>query len=76
LIPRRLIAALILPVPVLLVAFAVLMGGSALADAAAAKVLYWIAIGALLLLVIDLILLLLALALRAADGRDDDAHRP
>ncbi|HUE69525.1 MAG TPA: hypothetical protein VMP01_01445 [Pirellulaceae bacterium] len=71
-IPRRLIAALLLPVPVLLVAFAVLMGGSALADAVAGRVLFWTAIAALLLLVIDLILLVLALALRAADPRADD----
>ncbi len=71
-ISRRLIAALLLPVPVLLVTFAVLMGGSALADAVAASVLFWIGIGALLLLVIDLILLLLALALRAADPRGGD----
>lgn len=71
-IPRRLIAALLLPVPILLVAFAVLMGGSALADAVAGRVLFWIAIAALLLLVIDLILLVLALALRAADPRADD----
>ena len=71
-IPRRLIAALLLPVPVLLVAFAVLMGGSALADAGAARVLYWIAIGVLLLLVINLILLVLAVALRAAETPDDE----
>jgi ABC-type uncharacterized transport system YnjBCD permease subunit len=72
LITRRLIAVLLLPVPVLLVAFAVLMGGSALADSLASRVLFWIAVAALLLFVINLILLVLALALRATDPHADD----
>jgi ABC-type uncharacterized transport system YnjBCD permease subunit len=72
LITRRLIAVLLLPVPVLLVAFAVLMGGSALADSLASRVLLWIAVAALLLFVINLILLVLALALRATDPHADD----
>lgn len=75
-IPRRVIVALLWPAPVLIVTFAVLMGGSALAlatdDRIAASVLKWVAAAALLALVVDLLLLLLALGINAAERRGDD----
>lgn len=80
-IPRRLIAGLLLPVPVLVVTFAVLLGASALAratsDGPAANVLFWLAITAVLLLIIDLLLLVMALAIRAVEeDRDDEDRSP
>lgn len=74
-ISRRILVALVLPVPVLLVAFAVLMGGSALAsaagDAGAGRLLRWIAVASMILLVIDLVLLLVALGIRAVEERSE-----
>lgn len=65
---------LVLALPVLIVAFAVLMGGWGLAqglgDPGGAAALRWIAIACLLLLVMDALLLLLALGLSAIEERD------
>ena len=64
---------------VLLAAFAVLMGGYALAaatsDTVGATVLWWVAIGCLLLIVIDVLLLVSVLGISAlvATERQDDA---
>jgi len=76
-IPRRLLAVLVLALPVLVVTFAVLAGASMLAggldDDAGAAALKWVAIGALIVLVIDALLLLAVLGIRAAqeDERSD-----
>ena len=77
-IPRRLLAVLVLALPVLVVTFAVLAGASLLAgglgDSAGAAALKWVAIGALIVLVIDALLLLAVLGIRAAqeDERSDN----
>jgi len=81
LIPHRLIVALLIPAPVLIVSFAVLLGASALTQAAgdqpAAFVLKWIAVAAVMLLVVDLLLLVLALGVNAvARGEDDERRQP
>lgn len=64
-IPRLAFQILVGALVLLIVAFAVLMGGYALAqatgDATAAAVLWWVAIGCLLLTAVDLILLVGAL---------------
>ncbi len=61
--------------PILVVSFAVLMGGSALArateDMVAARALQWIAIGLLILTVVDLVLLVGVLGLKALGDKDD-----
>lgn len=80
-IPRRVIVALLIPAPVLIATFAVLLGGSALAQATedhiAANVLKWVAVGALILLTVDLLLLVLALGVNAvARGEDDGPRQP
>jgi hypothetical protein len=70
------LATLLFALPILVVTFGVVLGASALAnglgDAAGSRVLFWIAISALLLLVIDAVLLLTVLGIRALDERDDD----
>ena len=75
LIPRRILVVLVLALPVLLVAFAVVMGGwgraQGMGDPGGATALRWIAMGCLMLLVIDLILLLMALGLNAIEERRD-----
>lgn len=83
-IPPRLLFVLVVGLPILVVAFAVLMAGSllaeALADPPAVRILRGVAIGDLLLLVIDGSLVLGALGFRAieADARqrqgDDDTR--
>lgn len=77
-IPRRLLAALVLALPVLVVTFAVLAGASMLAgglgDAAGATALKWIAVGALIVLVIDAVLLLAVLGIRAAQEDERQDH--
>jgi len=76
-IPRRLLAVLVLALPVLVFTFAVLAGASMLAgglgDAVGAAALKWVALGALIVLVIDALLLLAVLGIRAAqeDERSD-----
>jgi hypothetical protein len=76
-IPRRLLTTLVFALPILVVAFGVVLGAAelakALGDAAGARGLSWIAIAALILLVIDALLLLGALGLRALEEpRDHD----
>jgi hypothetical protein len=71
---------LVFALPLLVVAFAVVMGGYALAqatgDATAARALFWVAMACLMLTCVDLILLVGALGARAlgpgADREDSD----
>jgi hypothetical protein len=77
-VPRPLLITLVFALPLLVVSFAVVMGGYALAhatgDNAAAGVLWWVAMGCLILVCIDLILLvgiLGAKALAPPDRRQD-----
>ena len=80
-IPRRLIALLVYALPVLLVSFAVLMGGFSLAsatgDSLGAGVLWWIGMASLMLLAADLVLLVAALGVnhlaQSEDEQDGDA---
>jgi hypothetical protein len=80
LIPRREIVALLIPAPVLIVTFAVLLGGAALALATgeqiAAIVLKWVAVAAFILLVVDLLLLVMALGVNAVGRGGDDQPGP
>lgn len=80
-IPRRFLLALVLALPVLALAFGVILGAAelakALGDLAGARGLFWIAMTSLILLVIDAILLLGILGLRALqesheEPRDED----
>jgi hypothetical protein len=79
-IPRPLLFGLVFALPILVVSFAVILGAASLAqalgDAAGGRALFWVAIGALILLVIDALLLLGALGLRAlaVDETDDEPH--
>ena len=72
-VPRRMLVVLVLGLPVLIVAFAVVMGGWGLAqglgDPNGAAALRWIAMACLMLLVADGLLLLTALGLNALDDR-------
>jgi len=74
-IPRRILTVLVFSLPVLVVAFGVLMGGFILAqateDAAGAKVLRWVAVSALMLTIADVVLLVGALGINALGDRDD-----
>jgi hypothetical protein len=69
---------LVFALPVLVVAFAVILGAAQLAaameDAAGGRALLWVAIGALILLVIDVLLLVGVLGLKSlgADSPDDE----
>ncbi|MFN0020158.1 MAG: hypothetical protein ACKVP0_18005 [Pirellulaceae bacterium] len=71
-VPRRILTVLVLGLPVLLVAFAVVMGGWGLAqgmgDPAGATALRWIGVACLMLLVIDVVLLVMALGLNAIEA--------
>jgi hypothetical protein len=73
-ISRQILAALVLALPVLVLAFAVLAGASlltsAMGDVAGARALRWIAVGALVVLTIDALLLLAALGIRAVEEED------
>ena len=66
---------LVLALPLLVAAFSVLMGGAALAaateDAAGAQALRWVAIGVLMLTVVDLVLLVGVLGLKALEKETD-----
>ena len=79
-VPRQVLAFLVFALPVLVVAFGVLMGGFALAqaakDLAGAQVLWWVAMGGLMLLAVDVLLLVGALgvnALSQSDRETDDS---
>jgi hypothetical protein len=77
-IPRPLLLVLVYALPVLVVAFAVILGAAQLAaamgDAAGGRALVWVAVGALILLVIDVLLLVGVLGLKSlgADSYDDE----
>ena len=70
-IPRWLLTTLVIGLPILALLFGVVLGASELAaglgDAAGAKGLFWVAIGALILLVADSLLLLIILGLRSIE---------
>ena len=74
-IPRRLLTTLVFALPILVTGFAVMLGAALLAqglgDLAGARGLFWTAMGALILLVIDVLLLVGALGLMALDQRHD-----
>jgi hypothetical protein len=78
-IPRRYLVVPVLALPVLVVTFAVLAGATFLAatlgDAPGAAALKWVAMGSLIVLVIDAILLLALLGIRAVQ-EDEDQTRP
>ncbi len=75
-VPKRFLSILVFGLPVLVVLFAVSVGGHALAtevsDSAGARGLWWVAIGVLVLLLSDLILLVGVLGIRALGGDADD----
>jgi hypothetical protein len=74
-IPRPVLTILVFALPLLVVAFSVLMGGSALAsateDMSGAQALRWVAIGVLMLTVVDIVLLVGVLGLNALGHGDD-----
>lgn len=76
-IPRPILATLVFALPLLIVAFAVLMAGGTLAqamgDTGGALVLRWIALGLLMLTAVDLVLLVGVLGIRALDDREDNS---
>ena len=78
-ISRRLLAIFVLGLPVLLVIFAVVMGGYLLAqqteDAVAGSVLRWVGVACLMLLVIDVVLLVAALGIRALEQEEEPADQ-
>ena len=79
-VSKKLLQVLVVGLPLSIVGFAVLMGGSAIArglgDDLGARVLAWIAAGILMLGVVDVLLLVTALGLNAlADPRDEDRPR-
>lgn len=73
-VPKPILVVLVAALPVLVVAFAVLMGGEALAratsDAISARVLFWVAMSVLMLLVADVLLLVASLGLNAVSQRE------
>ena len=73
-VSKRILVILVAALPVLVVAFAVLMGGEALArataDAVSARALFWVAMSVMMLLVADVLLLVGALGLNAAAQRE------
>jgi hypothetical protein len=74
-IPRAFLATFVFALPILIVTFGVVLAASALAnalgDAAGARGLFWVAMGALMLLVVDALLLLVVLGIRALEERRD-----
>ena len=77
-IPRRLLATLVLGLPVLVVGFAVIACAALLAqglgDVAGARGLFWAAMGTLIALVVDVLLLIGVLGLMALDEPHDQPH--
>lgn len=71
-VSKRTLTVLVLALPVLVVAFAVVMGGWGLSqgmgDPAGATALRWVAIACLMLLVMDGVLLLMVLGLNAIEA--------
>lgn len=74
--PRWFLTTLVFALPILAVAFGVVLGASvltgALGDAAGSYGLFWCAMAALIVLVIDALLLLVILGLRTVDERRDE----
>jgi hypothetical protein len=74
-IPRRYLVPLVLALPVLVVAFAVLAGAALLAqglgDQSGFRGLLWAALSALMLLAIDALLLLAALGIKAVQDEEE-----
>jgi hypothetical protein len=72
---RPLLTVLVLVLPVLVLTFAVLLGASSLTGAMGDTVgsygLFWCAMVALVLLIIDALLLLMVLGIQAIDQRED-----
>lgn len=72
-VPRRIVAVLVVALPVLLTTFAVLMAGQllvgGLGDAAGGAALRGVAVGVLVLLVVDLVLLVGALGVNGLEGQ-------
>ena len=71
-IPYRWLYTLVALLPILVVVFAVVMGGYVLAEAtgdrAGAYAISWVAIGTVMLLLVDLLLLVFALGIRALES--------
>ncbi len=74
-VPQRFVTFLVIALPLLIVAFAVLMGGYAVAtaakDASGATALWWVAMACVMLLVMDVLLLLITLGLDHLGRRDE-----
>ena len=80
-IPRWLLTTLVFALPILMVTFGVVLGASSLAaglgDAGGSRGLFWFAMAALILLIIDVLLLVAALGIRAlAEPPPSDSDRP
>ena len=77
-ISRSVLTTLVLALPLLVCTFAVVLGVSALTqamqDEVGARALRWVAVGVLVLAVIDMLLLLCVLGLKALN--DDDRKGP
>jgi hypothetical protein len=77
-VPKRMLQALVFALPLSVVGFAVLMGGSAMLramnDQLGGAVLAWIAAAFLLAGVADGLMLLIVLGLRALDEHDDSTR--
>lgn len=73
-VPKPALIVLVYALPILVVAYGVLMGGATLAsavqDAVAALAMRWIAAGCLVLLVIDLVLLIGVLGVNSLDRHE------
>jgi hypothetical protein len=78
-IPRSVLFTLVFALPLLVVTFAVVMGGHALAqatgDATGAQVLWWVAMGCLMLTCVDLVLLIGVLGARSLGPPDGHGER-
>ena len=77
-VSRSFLAVLVYSLPILIVTFSVLMGAESIAQAAkdytAALVLWWIALGCLLVTIIDLLLLVVTLGIEALTRHDHDRN--
>jgi len=79
--PRWLLTTLVFALPILVVAFGVVLGASSLAaglgDASGSRGLFWFAMAALIFLVIDALLLIALLGIRALEEPPDgDSRHP
>ena len=78
-VSRRFLAILVYALPILVVAFGILMGSQALAEAmrddAAAMALRWTGIFCLMALILDLLLLVGTLGVDALNKRDNPAQK-